>query len=286
MIETRSTTRPFKALRLEDEDFTNPRLESGLDAESIRELAISIGANGLWHPLMVKPNDTIVGGQRRYRAIYLLISDPGALAESAGESSVVFEQRATKLEQDVPVIVVQGDTDEYGPGPDAAEIDGIALADNLLHAELSSYEIAERVMRMHHAGASVTKIGTLIGKSKSFVSRITTTWRMACPELHEAWAAGQLPFEHVKQISELPPEQQRAKLVPPPNGGAPRRSRGRPGIENVKHRIKAVTAHYGAARSVQPRSYCAGVLDALRWVADSGPSEEWAEFTQPLGGDD
>lgn len=239
---------------------SNPRTQ--IDLAEIRSLALHIGRDGLLTPLRVTPGGDILAGQRRWLAIELLAAwrehliggDDGVTPEE----HAMFDLRAQALVSSIPCVVDDA-------GADRAPIR--ALAENLLHAAMSSYDTAMAYADLagppEQPRRTVTDLARETGRSKSYVSRMLTTWRQAGPELHAAWQAG-LAFERVRALAELPLEAQREALA----GG--HKSHGRPGIEATKELLR--TLH--AAPTTDP--YRRGLIDALRYVTGDLPATEIA----------
>lgn len=265
-----ATTVTWSQLRLRSEaparPFVNPRTltSSGLDHESLRELALTIGRNGLLTRLIVsadvsaKPGSRgevsvsylIVAGQRRFCAIGLLLDWRTWLADDllAGEAEI-FDRRADQFRSAVPVEL-----------SDDSDLDAVALVDNLHRRDLSSYETARALAQMDDTGASLAR---RVGRSPSWVSRHLTCWRQAGPQLAAAWHLG-LAFERVLELAPLSHDEQAAALA-----AAPRGVRGpvnRPGIDAVKARLAELEA------IADPTLVTQGALAALRWVATGAPT--------------
>lgn len=281
------TTMPFDQLKLSDKSFANPRVTSGLDPESIRELAIHIGLHGLLNNLLVLDDGLIVAGQRRYKAIEFLLQwfthgkvpvgpEVDALrqpfADAFGDLThddvSRIEATARSFEDDgIPVRVLQ-----------RGNRFGIALADNVQRSDLSTYEEADYCTYLIGQGLTQADIVRLVGKSKAWVSRRVTTFQKACPEVRDAWRTDVITFERAQEIVQLEPAEQVRAL----EGPVPRGIRGpvnRPGIETVKEILGDMEQ-----RDLSERTrYVAGVLDALRWVAGEKTS---ADFGQLVGGND
>jgi len=275
-------TLPFVDLRLRDETFTNPRTSSGLDGDSIRELAIHIGLHGVIVPLIVTRKEgllntpyLIIAGQRRYRAIEWLIhwftpstihtirEQCGPIADSIAELShedvSAIEHRTKRLIDAVPVRYVSGDG-----------LEGIALADNILRADLSAYEVAARLAQLSDAGATGRDLARLIGKSPGYVSKKLSAWRGAGPDLRTAWEKG-LDEPTVFELAAFSHEKQAKTL----SGAIGRRgAANRPGIDAIKD-AKLVIARRSAPDT---DDFDAGVLEALRWVTGEKVSETFARL--------
>ena len=282
------TTRPFASLRLSAPDFQNPRLQSGLDDESIRELSLHIGLHGLLNPPLITQRGLVIAGQRRYRAIEILISPlyvntpsfadalidlygPAAADLTEGEIARI-QRNANELLHACPVRIIDGDPE------------GLALAESVQREALSGYEIARYLFRLHEQGATGANLVRLIGKSKTYVSRKLSTWRGACEELRAAWSRGLLADEAVQEMAQLPHDEQRKALRSP----VPRGRRGpahRPGIETVKQ-VLGELEKLGLVETpgieVGKRRHAQGVLDAFRWVAGEQTSKEFAQLLEEM----
>lgn len=277
-----SGTMRFVNLKLASPTFSNPRTSSGMDPVKMRELAKNIVRYGVLTPLLVTPDGVIVSGQRRYRAIELIlfwhrnpesmpITDPGDDAEPIAEDAVTYQAR--KLLQDVPVRVMD-------LSPNA--IEGVAMVDNIHREPLSSFEIANRLWVLHETGVSGTELARLTGKSSTWVSRKLSTWRGATPDLRIAWQNGNLTDDAIQQIAELPAAQQGDALLKALGGTMPRTGRGpagRPGIETVK---EVLSSGERAVRGSGQSEYARGILDALRWSTGTQSSADFAEFINSL----
>lgn len=248
-------------------DDANPR-KRGLSDDATVELALAIGRRGLLNPPRVTPAGGILAGQRRYLAIGCLIrwcqeGTIGSVLERVDgdlDDLAVFERRARELEERVPCIIEETDADR--------EVD--ALSDNLHRADMLSYDVAEALVRRFERptdpadAMTLTRLAREVGKSLSWVSRMVSTYRLASPELHAAWSADRISFEQARELAALPHDQQRKVLA---NGGKPKTSHGRPGIERVKELRDRFQADGGHTASDLHR----GVLTALRVVAGDEP---------------
>lgn len=291
-------TMPFSYLTLSQPGFVNPRVSSGLDDESIVELALHIGLHGLLNPPLVTEKGLVIAGQRRYRAIEWLIrwfddNERAALHESRAdldrftrlvgemgadldhEEVSKIERHAKEYKRACPVRVVGG-----------SGLDGLALADNVQRAQLSGYEIARHLAHLHEQGATGANLARLIGKSPSYVSRKLTAWSKAGPELRTAWEQG-LADDTVYDLAPLPREDQVKALAQP----VPRGRRGpahRPGIDTVKDALTDILKAWRDLPTQTPNvlvgdeRYASGVVDALQWVIGEQTSRAFAKL---LGGE-
>lgn len=262
----------YNRLLRQSEHFQNPRTSSGLDPESIRELAISIGWHGLLSALIVAPVDplgdggyVITAGQRRYLAIGYLIEHAEELAAEVDANPADWRRRADRLKNAVPC-----------RASETIDHDGVAMADNLGRVDLSSYEITAAIARMHTDGSSGSEIAHRICKSPSYVSKALKAWRGASEALKEAWRDGLISLDRVKELADLHEEDQERALA----GGKPRGGHGRPGIDAVKDALDGAERKYGAKAA--PESYARAVLDALRWVSGQQSSAKFAEFMETI----
>lgn len=117
------------------------RTESGLDEESLQELAESVQANGILQPVLLRPNGgrfIVIAGERRCRA-----------ARLAGFSHV-------------PALI--GEADE---GRAAA----MQLIENVQRVDLSLLEIAAALRKLADEGKTLTEISQIVRKSKPWVSK-------------------------------------------------------------------------------------------------------------------
>ncbi len=120
---------------------TQVRTESGLDEESLQELAESVQANGILQPVLLRPNGgrfIVIAGERRCRA-----------ARLAGFSHV-------------PALIGEAD-------------DGRAVAmqliENVQRVDLSLLEIAAALRKLADEGKTLTEISQIVRKSKPWVSK-------------------------------------------------------------------------------------------------------------------
>jgi ParB-like chromosome segregation protein Spo0J len=170
--------------------FKNPRSSTGLGTKAIAELADDIEKRGLQDPLVVwayevdkVTHNVVLRGQRRYIAI----------------GKLIVEGRANGLSKGIPV--------RFANAADLAEAESLALVD-VAHGEgLSTVELAEAIERFKPAKTG-KQIAKLLGKSEAWVSRISSAYASAVPELREAWKAGKVPDESAKGLAEVPAAKQ------------------------------------------------------------------------------
>lgn len=117
------------------------RTGSGLDEESLQELAESVQVNGILQPVLLRPNGErliVIAGERRCRA-----------ARLAGFSHV-------------PALIGQADN-----GRAAA----MQLIENVQRVDLSLMEIAAALRKLADEGKTLTEISQIVRKSKPWVSK-------------------------------------------------------------------------------------------------------------------
>ena len=268
------STRPYGELYLQADGFRNPRhlTQSGLAKGEIRELALDIATRGLLYPLLVTSAGLILGGQRRYLAISLIMDweiEFANLDRDSLEAAALDMRRAFYQAAGIPVRHV-----EEGADPETT-----ALADNLHREALSSYEIAERLSKLAGERSGVD-LARLIGKSRSYVSRALKAWDGSSPELREAWAAGEVAYDTVKELADLEPADQVKALARIRARGSsakpgPKGDHGRPGISAVK------AAHERLLEKAARDDYAAGARDALAFVAGGVPESRLSRLINP-----
>jgi ParB-like chromosome segregation protein Spo0J len=271
-------TRPYGELKLTSEDFQNPRIlnRSGLSKKDLRELALDIARRGLLYPLLVDADGLIIGGQRRYLAIGLILTEEGCLLGHVDEhDAYALAARCREFQRDgIPVRRIEGDLDAAAT----------ALADNLHRADLSSFEVAERLAAFNsdEGGPTGAELARRIGKSKTYVSRMLKAWRGASPALKRAWSAGTIAYDTVKQIAELPTAEQPAAVARAERAlerakPGPKGSHGRPGVAALKaaHERLVDLCDRDDDHGL-PEDYLVGVRDALDFATGGKPHADLA----------
>jgi hypothetical protein len=274
---------PFASLRLSDEHFQNPRTRSGLGGDEIAELGMHIGTHGLIVPLVVTHNGLIISGQRRYHAIDWLIrmfhGDRSDAFEALTKDLTpdewsILTARAIELRDGIPVVFIS----RQGGRSTAPAIEAVALADNILRSDLSSFEIAKHLVKLSEEGSSGRELARLTGKSTSYISRKLSTYRGAGEPLRRAWELGELTESVVEEIAQLSfTEQFKAMAAPIARGR--RGPANRPNIDTVKDAHLMIEARTGPDAS-RAREYLRGARDALRWVTGEQTSAEFAELVK------
>jgi len=250
------THRPYADLQLRAATFENPRRRSGLDRESLVELALHIGRYGLEYPLRVTPAGVITGGQRRYLAIGMLLDWREHLLDHVlAQEHALFDMRGSLLRGSISCVLEEEE--------DQRKLRGKALADNLLRENMHTYDIAQDVVQMRKGSdgeppMTMTMIAELIGRSLSYVSKMIT-----------AWETGKIPYDQVTALCHLSYEEQRAAIANP----KPRGPHGRPGIDTIKNLL---------ARTVKRRDVAEETLRAELAMHDVGAGRGREYYRQGL----
>jgi hypothetical protein len=199
---------PFEDLYLEYKFWANPRSQTGLDDQSIQDLAASILSGtkssgddeealtthaGVRVPLevvMVRANGSfinlVIDGQRRHRGIEAADLPPDTL---------------------VPVIDLEPEPIEW-----TREVANAYLLRALeavgTRAGLSSFELSESAQRLRESKDAesdkeytLAKIARSIGRSESWVSKILAARKAASPKLLHSWKTGEITDEQFKDLA-------------------------------------------------------------------------------------
>lgn len=199
LAEFEQPTAKLSDLCLEIEGlWSNPRKVTGLDKQSLRELAEDIKAKKkVSVPLMVQlvtvpgreaPLKLVPDGQRRYLA-----------AEIAGLKEVPVSYRTPEPLELTPAL--------------ASELLSEAMAVGLNRETLSSYEIALAAQNLKAAGKNGKETARVLRKSEAWISRMTNGLKKAPPEIIADWKAGKITDEQFKDLSDVKPEDQKAALA-------------------------------------------------------------------------
>lgn len=76
--------------------------------------------------------------------------------------------------------------------------------------DLPTYELAELLESIAESSAELAK---RLGRSRTYVSKMRSTWRKACPSLLAAWKADELSYDMVKRISTINSSTEQAKAL-------------------------------------------------------------------------
>ena len=175
-------------------DPDQPRRE--FDASAIKELAENIRAVGLINPIAIKPDGTIIAGERRWRAY----RDVLARADKDKFGNIPVIVRADLARADA---VVQLKTAQ--------------VAENLLRKDLSSAEIGAALTHLKmDEGKSESEIAKMLGKTKAWVDsylRFYYLLKMGNSTYAEAIQSGRINEPTtLDKFAELPDYLQKALL--------------------------------------------------------------------------
>ncbi|MDA7980168.1 MAG: ParB/RepB/Spo0J family partition protein, partial [Pirellulales bacterium] len=151
-------------------------------AESIEELAASMGQHGQIYPLFVIPfNDhfQIVDGERRWRAL--------SKAGIKHARTIVLSDK-----------------------PEPAQLQLLQVVSNCQRSDLTSLELADAYARlMETAGFTVTQLAQALSRSKGHVSSILGLHKLV-PDVRELVASGKIAGTAATQVARLPQSEQLA----------------------------------------------------------------------------
>jgi len=152
----------------------NPRKH--IDDESLRGLAESIAADGIHLPLLVRMNPAgqelyeIIAGERRWRAVQLLISE--------GRAGNDYE---------LPIKPIH-------PCDDRRALE-IAVTENVARKDMTPWEEAQAFASLVAAGAKVEEIAKTVGLVARTVQKRLRLVNDLAPEVQQALAAGTISVE-------------------------------------------------------------------------------------------
>ena len=169
----------------------NPR--KAFDAAALKELAISIHAEGLQQNLVVRPHPDrhgfyeVAAGERRYRAIGLLVTG----FEREGHQWV-------EVPDTYPVnVLVQRLTD--------LELLQIATAENVQRRRMTPLEEADAFAAMIDRGATVPELHARFGLGQRTIARRVEISRHLIPDLRTLYDAGKLTLGQVEILAQATP---------------------------------------------------------------------------------
>jgi hypothetical protein len=83
------------------------------------------------------------------------------------------------------------------------------MSDLIDSTGLSTFELAELLESIPESSAVLAK---RLGRSRTYVSQLRSTWRAACPSLLRAWEGNALAYDVIKHLARVKggPEQARA----------------------------------------------------------------------------
>lgn len=175
-------------LRLEHKFWVNPRVKTGLDAESLDALGADIKLRKIKTPLLVQrvkhplgmPFDLVLDGQRRVLAAREVL-DKDALIPVIDRTPEPIE-----LTQDVA---------------DQMMLDMLAVGTQ--REGLSSFELSEVASRLRDRDRKLSEISRAIGRSEGWISKMLKARGGATPTLMHQWRKGEITDEQFKDLSEV-----------------------------------------------------------------------------------
>lgn len=197
--------------------YQNPRVDTGLDKESMKELAADIKVRDIEDPIAItyvrltEPTECefATGKKHTVTGIVPLVVDGQRRCRGAVAAGY-------KPNDTIPVELATGATlPENAPDLDLATGTSwmlFSVRKFLSRQGLSSYELTQVAYRAREAGKSQDQIGKELNKSASWVSRFLAVKKQATPELEEAWREGKVTDEQAKDIAAVPKEKQAAEV--------------------------------------------------------------------------
>lgn len=169
----------------------NPRRH--FDQDQLNDLATSIAAQGVLQNLVVRPADQdfkgaatayeIISGERRWRALGLLVEDGSASYDTPVPCRVVECDDLTALQ--------------------------LALAENLARADMAPLEEAEAFQALLKAGATKAQIAASIGRTPRHIELRLRLVTALTDEAKAALEDGIITAEHARVLTAASPETQR-----------------------------------------------------------------------------
>lgn len=163
-------------------DPDNPR--KAFDKTELAELANSIAVDGLIEPLIVRPDEeltVLVAGERRWRAIGLLIADG-------------------RWPADRPILCVQ----RHVAGPAAR---ALALVENIQRVDLKPMEEADAIKALKDIDPAVytnARLAELSGKTERWVELRLALVANLAPEVKKALADDKIKLAHARELATVP----------------------------------------------------------------------------------
>jgi len=184
-------------LKLDHQNWTNPRSFTGLSEDELDELGANIKKHGIEVPPHVvrvldktgHQSDLVIDGQRRVRAMQRVLPE-STLVE-------VFDLEPTAI--------------ELTP---KKQVELLARALNIgqNRKTISSYELSEAAELLRADGMTNGAIARLVDKSDSWVSKMLKARSTASAKLMLAWKKNEVTDELFKEIAELDSGKQSAAL--------------------------------------------------------------------------
>ncbi len=174
--------------------YSNPRVHSSLSDQDIKELADDIALAGLRSPITVRrvttDNADGLGGD------HVLVLD--------GQRRVLALRMLGQVEE-VPVVWAN-DTADGSPFTAAVATECLedALRIGIKRAGLSSYELCRSGVELAGNDLSHDQIGQVIGRSRSWVSRMLGAYGKATQPVLDAWRENKITDEIFKDLAASP----------------------------------------------------------------------------------
>jgi ParB-like chromosome segregation protein Spo0J len=244
-LDLEDMTLPPDLLVYRGAGFENPRTATGLDTESLNELAEDLDKGGLIHPLLVWLDEAegcyiVLDGQRRLLAIHLILDRVPEHRYADGVACRLV--RAATLR----------------------EARAAALRTSLHRRDLSTYEVASALAQME---GTVTEIASEVGRSTGYVSLLLTAWT-APAEVRERWRRGEIDHRAAWAAA-------RAGAEPPPtllDDTVPDKAQ-RPTLRAVRGELRRLYTALDKANGMA-RQRLKGQIAALEWVCHGKTMEE------------
>jgi len=171
--------RPLDQIR-PDPDQPRKDFTSAEAVKQLRELANSIKEIGLLNPIVIRPDGTIIAGDRRWRAHYIL---------ARHDKLPEFEQ--------VPVIVRADLAAALDTAEGRSKLSSAQIVENIQRRDLTDLEIGAAIVRLNiQDQMGIREIARMLGKSSSWVSTKKAFFEAAHhgdPLTRDAIASGRLP---------------------------------------------------------------------------------------------
>jgi hypothetical protein len=109
-------------------------------------------------------------------------------------------------------------------------------------------------------------------------------WRGASKALKDAWSAGSIAYDTVKQIADLPTAEQPKAVAQAERAltrakPGPKGSHGRPGVEDLKAAHARLVELVDSDGDEEAFQYALGARDALAWALGEAASNRMVHFS-------
>jgi hypothetical protein len=175
-------------LRLEHKFWVNPRVKTGLDAESLDALGADIKLRKIQVPLKVQQVRMPLGMD------VTLVLD--------GQRRVLAAREVLDKNELIPVLDRTPEPIEL-----TQEIADLMMLDMLAvgmqREGLSSFELSEVASRLRDRERKLSEIARAIGRSEGWISKMLKARGGATPKLMHQWRKGEITDEQFKDLSEV-----------------------------------------------------------------------------------